>query len=79
MKKLVTLNISHDRRILKRINALIKAIERNPFDGIGNPEQLKHRWSGVWFLEQACRRIDDGHRLVCTYQNIIIAQGGYHY
>ncbi len=59
-----------DKRILKRINALIKDIERNPFDGIGKPEQLKHEWSGFW-----SRRISDEHRLVYTYQdgNIIIA------
>ncbi|SDX80459.1 toxin YoeB [Allochromatium warmingii] len=65
-----------DKRILKRINALIKDIERNPFDGIGKPEPLKYEWSGFW-----SRRIDDEHRLVYTYQSdhIIIAQCRYHY
>ena len=65
-----------DKRILKRINALIKDIERNPFDGIGKPEPLKYEWSGFW-----SRRIDDEHRLVYTCQddNIIIAQCRYHY
>lgn len=65
-----------DKRVLKRINALIKDIERNPFDGIGKPEPLKYEWSGFW-----SRRIDDEHRLVYTCQgdNIIIAQCRYHY
>lgn len=65
-----------DKRILRRVNALIKDIERNPFDGIGKPEPLKYEWSGFW-----SRRIDDEHRLVYTYQddNIIIAQCRYHY
>lgn len=65
-----------DKRVLKRINALIKDIERNPFDGIGKPEPLKYDWSGFW-----SRRINDEHRLVYTYQgdNIIIAQCRYHY
>ena len=35
-----------DKRILKRINALIKDILRNPYDGIGKPEALKYGWSG---------------------------------
>ena len=66
----------NDKRVLKRVNALIKDIERNPFDGIGKPEQLKYEWSGFW-----SRRINDEHRLVYTYQdgNIIIAQCRYHY
>ncbi|MCB2262893.1 MAG: Txe/YoeB family addiction module toxin [Candidatus Thiosymbion ectosymbiont of Robbea hypermnestra] len=65
-----------DKHMLKRVNALIKDIERNPFDGIGKPEQLKHEWSGFW-----SRRINDEHRLVYTYQdgNVIIAQCRYHY
>lgn len=65
-----------DRRVLKRINALIKDIKRNPFEGIGKPEQLKHEWIGFW-----SRRINEEHRLVYTYQdgNIIIAQCRYHY
>lgn len=65
-----------DKRILKRINALIKDIERNPFDGIGKPEPLKFDWTGFW-----SRRIDDEHRLVytCKDGHIIIAQCRYHY
>ncbi len=65
-----------DKHILKRINALIKDIQRSPFDGIGKPETLKSEWSGFW-----SRRINDKHRLVYTYKdgNVIIAQCRYHY
>ena len=48
-----------DRAMVKRINALIKDIQRNPFDGIGKPELLKHGLSGYW-----SRRINDEHRIV---------------
>lgn len=48
-----------DRKTLKRINLLIKDIERDPFDGIGKAEPLKHNLSGYW-----SRRIDDTNRLV---------------
>jgi toxin YoeB len=67
---------SNDKQILKRINALIKDILRNPFSGIGKPEPLKHGWSGFW-----SRRINDEHRLVYTIQDgsLIIAQCRYHY
>jgi toxin YoeB len=65
-----------DKRILKRINALIKDIVREPFTGIGKPEPLKHNWRGFW-----SRRINDEHRLVYTVQggDVIIAQCRYHY
>lgn len=65
-----------DKKILKRINALIKDIERQPFAGIGDPEPLKHNWSGFW-----SRRIDREHRLVykVTEDSIIIVQCRYHY
>jgi len=67
---------ANDRRILKRINVLIKDILRNPFDGIGKPEPLKFKWSGFW-----SRRINDEHRLVYTVKDrqVIIAQCRYHY
>ena len=48
-----------DRAMLKRINRLIDDIVRDPFDGIGKPEQLRHALAGAW-----SRRIDDEHRLV---------------
>lgn len=67
---------STDRTILKRINHLIKEIERDPFSGIGKPEPLKHQLSGFW-----SRRIDSQHRLVYMLQdgNLLIAQCRDHY
>jgi len=65
-----------DKKILKKINRLIKEIERNPFEGIGEPEPLKYNWSGYW-----SRRITIEHRLVYKVLNkqILIAQCRYHY
>jgi toxin YoeB len=65
-----------DKKRLKRINALIKDIQRQPFNGLGNPEPLRHNWTGYW-----SRRIDREHRLVykVTAKNIIIVQCRYHY
>ncbi len=50
---------SQDKKTLKRINLLLKDIERNKFEGIRKPEPLKHDLAGYW-----SRRIDDIHRLV---------------
>lgn len=65
-----------DRKILKRINLLIKDTQRNPFEGLGNPEPLKHQFSGFW-----SRRIDREHRLVYQVENdtLLIAQCRFHY
>lgn len=65
-----------DKRVLKRINTLIKAICREPFTGIGKPEPLKYTLSGYW-----SRRIDDEHHLVYAVQDkhLIIIQCRYHY
>ena len=65
-----------DKATLKRINALLKDIQRAPFEGIGKPEQLKHNLSGFW-----SRRIDEEHRLVYAVQDdaILVAQCRYHY
>jgi len=65
-----------DKQILKRINLLIKDIQRQPFAGIGKPEPLKHQFSGFW-----PRRINDEHRLVYTFveAELIIVQCRYHY
>ena len=65
-----------DKAILKRINSLIKDIQREPFEGIGKPEPLKHGLSGYW-----SRRINDEHRLVYKVANdqIMVAQLRYHY
>lgn len=67
---------AQDRKILKRINALIKDTQRNPFEGLGNPEPLKHQFSGFW-----SRRIDKEHRLVYQVENnmLLIAQCRFHY
>lgn len=48
-----------DKKTFNRINELIKEIDRNPFDGKGKPEPLKHDYQGYW-----SRRITDEHRLV---------------
>lgn len=65
-----------DKKTLKRINTLLTEIKRQPFIGIGDPEPLKHHWSGYW-----SRRIDREHRLVykVTESAIFIAQCRYHY
>lgn len=65
-----------DKQILKRINALIKDIQRSPFDGIGKPEPLKYQFAGFW-----SRCINDEHRLVYTSveSDLIIVQCRYHY
>ena len=65
-----------EKKMLKRINTLIKDIQRQPFEGLGDPEPLKHNWSGYW-----SRRIDREHRLVyrVTDEAIIIVQARYHY
>ena len=65
-----------NKKTLKRINILIKAIKREPFEGIGEPEPLKHNWSGYW-----SRRIDREHRLVYKVEDktLYIAQCRYHY
>lgn len=65
-----------DKKILKRINLLIKDIKRQAFKGIGDPEPLKHNWTGYW-----SRRINREHRLVYKVQSecLIIAQCRYHY
>lgn len=67
---------SRDKKTLKRINTLIKDIQRQPFDGLGDPEPLRHQWSGYW-----SRRIDREHRLVyrVTDYAIVIVQCRYHY
>jgi len=65
-----------DKTTLKRINTLVKDIQRTPFAGIGRPELLKHSFSGYW-----SRRIDSEHRLVYKVidNHVLIAQLRYHY
>jgi len=65
-----------DRNVVLRINALIRDIQRDPFDGIGKPEALRHALSGYW-----SRRITDEHRIVYKVEGdaVMIAQLRYHY
>ena len=65
-----------DKKVLRRVNQLIKEIQRTPFEGIGKPEPLKHNLSGYW-----SRRINDEHRIVykVTQDSLLIAQLRYHY
>ena len=65
-----------DKKMIKRINKLIKEIYRSPFSGIGKPEPLKHGLSGYW-----SRRINDEHRIVykTTEDTLLIAQLCYRY
>ena len=65
-----------DKKKLKRINILIKETLRDPFNGIGNPEPLKHDLQGYW-----SRRIDSEHRLVYSFANhqLLIVSCRYHY
>ena len=65
-----------DKKVLQRINSLIKQMLRTPFEGAGDPEALKHNWSGYW-----SRRINREHRIVykVTDEAIIIVQCRYHY
>mgnify|MGYP003610637212 CR=1 FL=1 len=48
-----------NKKLLTRINKLVKDIERNGYEGIGNPEPLKYEWSGYW-----SREIDEKNRLI---------------
>jgi toxin YoeB len=65
-----------DKRMVERINKLIKEVQREPFAGIGKPEPLKHALAGFW-----SRRITDEHRMVYKVEgeSLLIAQLRYHY
>jgi len=65
-----------DRKILERINKLIKQIQRSPYEGTGKPEPLRHGLSGYW-----SRRITDEHRIVYKVERdaLHLAQLRYHY
>ena len=67
---------SQDRKTLKRINQLVRDIERNGYDGIGKPEALMHEYSGWW-----SRRIDEQNRLVyrIACNQVFIASCRSHY
>lgn len=85
MRKIFTKNawedyqhwINTDKKTLRRINNLIKEIERDPFDGLGKPEPLKYNLQGYW-----SRRITDEHRLVykaLSDDELLIISLRYHY
>ena len=67
---------SQDKKTLRRVNALIRDIERNPYDGTGQPEALRGNLSGHW-----SRRIDNYNRLVYRIQDegLVILQCRGHY
>lgn len=67
---------SEDKKILKKINSLIKDIQRNPYQGLGKPEPLKYDLAGLW-----SRRIEREHRLVyqVTGDELFVYSCRYHY
>ena len=68
--------LAADRNNIKRINRLIDDALRDPFTGIGKPEQLRHALTGAW-----SRRITEEHRLVYLVngEDLVILQARYHY
>lgn len=66
----------HDKKLLKRINLLIKEIKRDPDAGIGKPEKLKNSFGGY-----SSRRINEEHRIVYKVieDGLIVVQLRYHY
>jgi toxin YoeB len=67
---------TQDTKTLKRINDLVKDVQRDPFAGIGKPEPLKHGLSGCW-----SRRIDESNRFVYMVNDVelIVISCRYHY
>jgi toxin YoeB len=65
-----------DKKVLKRINQLIRDIQREPYQGIGKPEPLRHGLSGYW-----SRRINDEHHLVYKVEGdeLRLAQCRHHF
>jgi toxin YoeB len=65
-----------DKKMLKKINDLLKDISRTPFTGIGKPEPLKFKYKGFW-----SHRINDEHRLIYQVREneILIAKCRFHY
>jgi toxin YoeB len=65
-----------DKKMIARINKLIKDILRSPYEGIGRPEPLKHKYRGFW-----SRRIDSEHRIIYRVleNEIWIAKCRFHY
>ena len=65
-----------DKKLLKRINLLIRDTCRDPFQGVGKPEPLRHLLKGYW-----SRRINEEHRMVYRVEGetLLLAQLRYHY
>lgn len=65
-----------NKKILLKVNALLKDIAVNPFSGLGKPEPLKYKYSGFW-----SRRIDGKHRLIykVSGEEVLIAKCRFHY
>ena len=65
-----------DKKILSKVNDLLKDISRTPFSGLGKPEHLKHKYRGYW-----SRRIDGEHRLIYKVKEneILVAKCRFHY
>jgi len=65
-----------DKKILSKINDLLKDVSRTPFSGLGKPEPLKHKYKGFW-----SRRIDGEHRLIYKVKDDgkLIAKCRFHY
>jgi toxin YoeB len=65
-----------DRKMVERINRLVREVTREPFIGVGKPEPLKHALAGFW-----SRRITDEHRMIYRVDgdSLLIAQLRYHY
>ncbi len=68
--------LTEDKNMLRKINELIKSIQRTPYEGKGNPEPLKYDLAGFW-----SRRIDREHRLVYRVEEneLLIYSCKYHY
>jgi len=68
--------VATDRKTARKVLELIEAVRRDPFNGIGKPEPLRHLGSGIW-----SRRITQEHRLVyrVTEEKLLFAQARYHY
>lgn len=68
--------VEHDKKMLEKLNKLIKESLRNPFEGIGKPEPLKSNLQGLW-----SRRINDEHRFIYEYAdgNLSIVACRHHY
>ena len=66
----------HDRKVLRRINLLLRDIQRSGHEGVGKPEPLRYQLTGYW-----SRRITDEHRLVYFVDgdDVVILQARYHY